>query len=178
MRLLRTIRLDASDTFLFPSAAEAGEWAVSGAFLFSEVNLATLKGKDLAAFRSGFLGVRSLGRSTLAQIVEANAEERAIAIDLLARCFAERLGAPDLQTAWRAATEEIDFAISLCDHPTGTLVAVERSAENGAIREAFRTLRRRDDFQQWPVISFESDASESESAPTIDLAKLARSEGE
>ena len=178
MKLLRTVRLDASDAFLFPSAAEAGEWAVSGAFLFSEADLATLKGQDLAAFRGGFLGVPSLGRSTLAQIVEVNAEERASAIDLLARCFLERLGAPDLPTARQAAAEEIDFAISLCDHPAGTLVAVERSAENGAIREAFRTLRRRDNFQQWPVISFESDASESETATTIDLAKLARSEGE
>ena len=32
MKLLRTIRLDDSDTFLFETAAESGEWAVSGAF--------------------------------------------------------------------------------------------------------------------------------------------------
>src|SRR5579871_6929975 len=139
MKLLRTIRLDASDAFLFASAAESGEWAISGAFLFSERELATLKGQDLAAFRSGFLGVPSLGWSTLAQIVEVTKEERATAIDLLARCFVERLGAPDHRSARQAAAEEIDFAMSLSDHPTGTLVAVERSDENGAIREAFRT---------------------------------------
>ena len=33
MKLLRTIRLDPSDTFVFERAAEPGEWAVSGAFM-------------------------------------------------------------------------------------------------------------------------------------------------
>jgi hypothetical protein len=162
MKLLRTIRLDASDAFLFPSPAEDGEWAISGAFLFTEMSPATLKGQDLAAFRSGFLGVPSLGWSTLAQIVEASAEDRAIAIDLLAHCFTEQLGAPDQRTALRAATEEVDFAISLCDHPAGTLVAVDRRHEDGAVHEAFRTLRQRDDFQRWPVISLEAGTKEEE----------------
>jgi len=31
MKLLRTIRLDPSDKFVFDEAAEPGEWAVSGA---------------------------------------------------------------------------------------------------------------------------------------------------
>lgn len=171
MKLLRTIRLDASDAFVFPSAAEDGEWAVSGAFLFAEANLAALRGQDLAAFRSGFLGVPSLGWSTLAQIVDVSAEDRVRAIEVLAHCFAERLGAPDRQIALRAATEEIDFALSLCDHPAGTLVAVERRDENGAICEAFRTLRPRDDFLQWPVISLDSDARENESGSASDLTK-------
>lgn len=35
MKLLRTIRLDASDTFIFDPPAEPGELAVSGAFVFS-----------------------------------------------------------------------------------------------------------------------------------------------
>jgi len=177
VKLLRTIRLDASDAFLFPLAAEAGEWAISGAFLFGELNLAELKGQDLAAFRGGLLGVPSLGWSTLAQIVDVSAEDRAAAIDLLAHCFVARLGAPDHQTALQAATEEIDFAISLCDHPAGTLVAVDRRDENGAIREAFRTLRPRDDFEQWPVISLDDDASENEPVSVADWAKLARGEG-
>ena len=34
MKLLRTIRLDPSDTFVFERAAKPGEWAVSGAFVF------------------------------------------------------------------------------------------------------------------------------------------------
>ena len=72
MKLLRTIRLDPSDTFVFERAAEPGEWAVSGAFMFAEADLGALEGKPRAAFRGGLLGVRSLGWSTLAQVVEAS----------------------------------------------------------------------------------------------------------
>jgi hypothetical protein len=35
VKLLRTIQLDASDSFIFEMAAEPGEWAVSGAFAFA-----------------------------------------------------------------------------------------------------------------------------------------------
>ena len=129
MKLLRTIRLDPSDTFVFERAAEPGEWAVSGAFAFAHLDATKLEGKARAAFRSGFLGIDSLGWSTLVQIVEASNEDRASAV-----------GAPDLATARPAAEEEIAFAASLSDHPKGMLAAVSRKHENGAIREAFRTL--------------------------------------
>src|SRR4051812_23440412 len=109
MKLLRTIRLDTSDTFIFPSAAAAGEWAISGAFVFAGVEAATLQGKELAAFRGGFLGVPSLGWSTLAQIVEADEADRVAAIDLLAGCLMNRFGAPDPAAARKAAEEEIEF---------------------------------------------------------------------
>ena len=36
MKLLRTIRLDPSDTFVFENAAEPGEWAVTGTFMFAD----------------------------------------------------------------------------------------------------------------------------------------------
>jgi hypothetical protein len=45
VKLLRTVRLDASDTFVFGAAAEPGEWAVSGAFVFWDKDPATLDGK-------------------------------------------------------------------------------------------------------------------------------------
>ena len=73
MKLLRTIRLDASDSFVFERAAEPGEWAVSGAFAFAHCDQAQLQGKARAAFRAGFLGLGSLGRSTLVQIVVGDA---------------------------------------------------------------------------------------------------------
>ena len=76
MKLLRTIALDPSDTFVFDVAAEPGDWAVSGAFRFCDCDPATLTGKSRSAFRSGFLGVRSWGWSTLVQIVHANEEDR------------------------------------------------------------------------------------------------------
>ena len=76
MKLLRTIRLDPSDTFVFERAAAPGEWAVSGAFMFSGADPDALAGKPRAAFRSGFLGVPSLGWSTLVQIVDASEADR------------------------------------------------------------------------------------------------------
>ena len=70
MKLLRTIRLDPSDTFVFERAAEPGEWAVSGAFMFADADPETLEGKPRAAFRGGFLGVASFG------LVDAGADRR------------------------------------------------------------------------------------------------------
>jgi hypothetical protein len=174
MKLLRTIRLDSSDTFIFPSVAEPGEWAISGAFVFADVDLAALEGRELSAFRSGFLGVPSLGWSTLAQVVEVDAKDRAAAIDLAARCLLDRFGAPDLAVAREAAEEEINFAASLCDHPPDTLIAVYRTDESGTIREAFRSLHPRGGPRRGSVFSFLDAKDEEEPAATVDLATLAR----
>jgi hypothetical protein len=144
VNLLRTIQLDASDSFVFERPAEAGEWAVSGAFAFVRSDPENLRGKARTAFRAGFLGLSSLGRSTLAQIVEANEAERLSVVEMLAVQLVSGFGAPDLSTARLAAEEEIEFVASLCDHPPGILVAVTRRLENGVIREAFRTLRPRE----------------------------------
>jgi hypothetical protein len=140
VKLLRTIRADTSDTFVFSKAAEPGEWAVSGAFAFAHADQEALERKARAAFRSGFLGIGSLGWSTLAEIVEASEEDRLNAVDILTTQFFVHFGAPDSATARLAAEEEIAFTVSLCNHPTGTLVALSRSDENGSIREVFRAL--------------------------------------
>ncbi|HEU0060733.1 MAG TPA: DUF6505 family protein [Hyphomicrobiaceae bacterium] len=140
MKLLRTIRLDASDAFVFERAATPGEWAVPGAFAFSHLNVTELAGKARAAFRSGFLGIETLGWSTLAEVVEASNAERDAAIERLAQQLVQNFGAPDLACARPAAAEEIDFSAALSDHPKGMLVAVARRWEDGAIRETFRTL--------------------------------------
>jgi hypothetical protein len=140
VKLLRTIRLDASDAFVFERAAAPGEWAVSAAFAFTHLNVSALTGKARAAFRSGFLGIETLGWSTLAEVVEASSAERDAAIERLAQQLVEHFGAPDLICARSAAAEEIDFAAALSDHPKGMLVAVSRRWEDGDIREAFRTL--------------------------------------
>jgi hypothetical protein len=177
VKLLRTIRLDPSDDFIFPVAAAPGEWAISGAFVFADAELATLAGKELAAFRSGFLGVPSLGWSTLVQIVEADAADRLAAVDLAARCLLDRFGAPDLAAAREAAAGEVDFAASLCDHPPDTLIAVHRSDEGGTIRETFRSLRPRPGAKRWRAFSFTGAETEDVPAESVDLAKLARGDG-
>ena len=140
LKFPRTIRLDPSDTFVFERAAEPGEWAVSGAFVFWNRDPATLGQKQRVALRSGFLGIDSLGWSTLAIVTEATEAERQAMIERLAAQLMEKFGAPDIEAARLAAEEEIAFAASLCEHPPQTLLAVQRSVENGEIRERFRTL--------------------------------------
>src|SRR3954452_5225985 len=76
IKLPRTIRLDPSDTFVFDRAAEPGEWAVSGAFVFWNRNLEILSQKQRVALRSGFLGIESFGWSTLAIVTEATEADR------------------------------------------------------------------------------------------------------
>jgi hypothetical protein len=173
VKLLRTIHLDASDSFVFEKPAAAGEWAVSGAFAFVRSDPANLQGKARTAFRAGFLGLSSLGRSTLAQIVEASEADRLSVIEMLAGQLVSRFGAPDLPTARLAADEEIAFVASLCDHPPGVLVAVTRRLENGAIREAFRTLRPRDETSHTRAFEFLEVIGE-DAAPIehLDLAGL------
>ncbi len=101
-KCLRTIRLDASDSFVFARAAEGGEWALPGSFLFAECDqnaIDAMSPKERAAFRSGFLGVRSFGWSTLAVVTEIRPDEVAELARELAQAFVERLGAPDVATA-------------------------------------------------------------------------------
>jgi uncharacterized protein DUF6505 len=174
MKLLRTIRLDPSDTFVFERAAEPGEWAVSGAFMFWDSDPARMEGKKRAAFRAGFLGVHSLGWSTLVQIVEASADDRRAAVDTLAKHLVAEFGAPSIADAAAAAEEEFTFAASLCDHPLDTLIAVHRTVENGEIREAFRTLRPRGDRKPMRAYAFLEVEGEEEPGETVDLAKLAK----
>jgi hypothetical protein len=177
IKLLRTIRLDPSDTFVFERAAEPGEWAVPGAFMFWNVDVAHLKGKAQAAFRTGFLGVRSLGWSTLVQIVDASEDDRDAMIEQLARHLREKFGAPDEERAREAATEEVAFAASLCEPPRDTLIALHRGQDDGAIRETFRTLRPRGGEKPRRAFSLVEVEGEDEPDEAIDLVGLMRGEG-
>jgi hypothetical protein len=173
MKLLRTIRLDPSDTFVFERAAAPGEWAVSGAFMFWNAGPATMEGKARAAFRSGFLGVASLGWSTLVQVVEADDDARLAAIDTLAKQLVAHFGAPSVEDAVAAAEEEFEFAASLCNHPLDTLIAMHRSNDGGEIREAFRTLRPKDGPKPLRAFAFLDVEGEEDPAEQVDLAAMA-----
>ena len=178
MKLLRTIRLDPSDTFVFEKAAEPGEWAVSGAFVFWGSDPTALEGKARSAFRGGFLGVASLGWSTLVQIVEASTADRAALVDALAQKLVDNFGAPDMAAARLAAEEEVAFAESLCTQAQDTLVAVHRTTEDGAVHETFRTLRPRNGPKPLRAFSFlevEGD-DDAQPADTVDLIGMAARE--
>jgi hypothetical protein len=174
VKLLRTIRLDASDTFVFERAAEPGEWAVPGTFVFAHQNVRTLEGKQRAAFRSGFIGVETLGWSTLAQVVEATDADRACALEVLAQRLVAHFGAPDLPTARAAAEEEIAFAASISEHPKGMLVALSRQYEGGAIRESFRTLTPAVGLAPARAYAFLEVTGEDEAAEEIELRSLGK----
>jgi len=173
MKLIRTIRLDPSDTFVFERAAEPGEWAVSGAFAFWDADDTKLEGKARSAFRGGFLGVESLGWSTLVQIVEASAADRAALVERLAQQLVASFGAPDVASARAAAEEEVAFAESLCNHAADTLIAVHRGFEDGAVREAFRTLHPRGDRKPMRAFSFLEVEGEEDVGEEVDLVALA-----
>jgi hypothetical protein len=172
MRLLRTIRLDASDTFVFERAAEPGEWAVSGSFVFLDDDVSNLQGKARTAFRGGFLGVQSLGWSTLVQIVEASEADHARAVGMLAEQLMTSFGAPTLQDAKAAAEEEFAFASSLCSHPVDTLIAVHRVQDNGEIRETFRSLQPKAGPRPFRAFAFMEAADAPEEH--VDLMALGR----
>ena len=172
MKLLRTIALDPSDTFVFDVAAEPGDWAVSGAFRFCDRDPETLTGKDRSAFRSGFLGVRAWGWSTLVQIVHATAVDRGTLVELLAAQLVERFGAPDLAIARLAAEEEVAFAEALCTHPIGSLIALHRTASDGEVRESFRRLKLREGTGHGKAFSFMEIEDDLEPDSHIDLANM------
>jgi hypothetical protein len=183
LRFPRTIRLDPSDTLVFERAAEPGEWAVSGAFVFWNQDPATLGQKQRVALRSGFLGIESLGWSTLAIVTEATEADRQTMIKRLASQLLEKFGAPDLEAARLAAEEEVAFAASLCDHPPQTLLAVQRSVENGEIRERFRTLKPREAVAgadrlhaHAPAFTFHEVEGDAEPAEQVDLLGMIRND--
>jgi Family of unknown function (DUF6505) len=181
-RLPRTLRLDPSDTVVFDRAAEPGEWAVPGGFAFWDEDPAALSGRRRQEFRAGFLGLRSFGWSTLVEVADAAPAERAEAVEALAARILAAHGAPGPGAARAAAEEEIAFAESLCAHPPGTVLALARSVEEGAVRERFRTLHRRDgpspDRERLPVFRVVEVKGEDEPPERPDLSALRRRTGE
>lgn len=183
-KLLRTIRLDASDTFIFERAATPGEWAVPGTFAFWDVDAAALTGRPRQAFRAGFLGLESFGWSTLAVVTEATDTDRAAAVEALAQHLVAAHGAPDLEAARAAADEELRYAEELAAHPPQTLIALQRKAmPDGAISEQFRTFRAAGDALRgasmpcsagaFAIVGDDDDGgSETDADAELDLAGL------
>ena len=139
----RTIRLDVSDLNVFPAAAEPGEWAVPGTFAYSDTEPASLSGKEQLAFEGGWLGVESFGRSTFVQVSSATYEQLDTIVERLAAHFVDRYGAPGMPAAIPVAQEEADYAIGLCDHEVGTLLAIERAFTEDGVTEKIRVVKPR-----------------------------------
>lgn len=142
MKLLRTVRFDVSDSFVFDPAADADEWAVSGAFAFMHLTPAQTTGKLKQAFANGFLGTTSFGRATFVTVSEATADDRHALEQRLARHFVQHYGAPSLEAALPAAREEVDFVVDLVrEADINTVFTVRRSwNEDGSLKEELRAL--------------------------------------
>lgn len=145
MKLARTIRLDGSDLNVFDSPAEIGEWAISGAFSFSNWTEADLVGKARQAFSNGWLGLDSYGRATVVAVTAIGEAELAALVDRLAAHFVEAYGAPSAETARPVAAEEIDHMRRMCeDHTDNTLLTVGRTLVEAGVREQFRSIPPQD----------------------------------
>ncbi len=140
MKLAKTIQLDVSDTHVFEHPAEVGEWAITGTFAFVDSDPADWSGKQQLAFRAGWLGIGSFGNSTFVQVAELSTHEYEQALRTLAAYLAENYNAPGQEAATRAARQEIDDMIAMCDHPPGTLLTIERAISEQKITEKTRVL--------------------------------------
>ncbi len=140
MKLAKTIRLDISDAHVFERPAEPGEWAITGTFGFIDSDPAEWSGKQQLVFRTAWLAIGSFGHSTFVQVSEISAEDFDQALQALADYLAETFNAPSPEAAIQAARQEIDDMASLCEHPPGTLLAMERAISGQDITETARVL--------------------------------------
>ena len=143
MKLLKTIRFDASDQRVFELAAAPEEWAVSGAFAFTGLGADAIAGKTRQAFANGFLGLLSFGRSTFATVAEATQLDLEEVERRLAEHFVSAHAAPGFEAARPAARDEAAFVVDLCrDAAVNTVFTVRRTWDaRGQIKEEFRTIR-------------------------------------
>jgi hypothetical protein len=142
LKFLSTIRLDVSDENVFPLAAKIDEWALTGTFIFSDINPVSLSKKEMLAFRNGWLGTKSFGHSTFVLIKEISEKQYQSVVSSLAEHIFKYYGAPDMDLAMKAARGEVEFAAELCDHPIGTMLSIERAFTDNDISESFRVVEK------------------------------------
>ena len=157
MKLARTIRLDVSDTNVFPRPAEPGEWAVTGTFAFADSDPAGLDVKERIAFSDGWFGTESYGRSTFVQVTNIGQDDYDETVRRLAAHLFQDYGAPDMMAALDAARQEVDDMVALCDHPAGTLLAIEREFAELSITERTRVVEPKGDGMHARIWSLEED---------------------
>ena len=140
MKLAKTIQLDVSDTHVFERPAEVGEWAITGTFAFVDSDPSNWSSKQQLAFRTSWLGIGSFGHSTFVQVVEMSTPEYEQLIQTLSAYLADAYNAPSQEAAQQAAQQEIDDMVAMCDHPSGTLISIERSIADQDITEKTSVL--------------------------------------
>jgi hypothetical protein len=142
VRLARTLRFDESDERVFEPAAQPDEWAISGAFEFSDWTEDMLTGKPRQAFANGWLGLESFGRATFVATAQIEQAEYDALVERLAQHFVDRYGAPGLDAARPVAEDELRFMREMCeDHDPNTLLVVSRELVEAGVSESFRAIK-------------------------------------
>ncbi len=156
MKFARTIQLDASDNQIFEIPANAEEWAVTGTFEFIGGDPAEWTKKHQLAFKSGWMGLTSFGRATFVQVAVMPDEQFEDVVRSLTAHLFERYGAPDMLAATEAARGECLETAELCDHPAGTLLAIERELTEDGIAERVRVIPAKGDGSHATIWSIEA----------------------
>ena len=141
MKLAKTIQLDVSDTHVFERPAKPQEWAISGTFAFVDSEPENWPKKQKFSFQSAWLSIETFGNATFVQVAEISEEEREFMTRALASYLIERYNAPSSSEANKAAKYEIDDMATLCVHPTGTLLTIERFFSDKGIEEKIRAVK-------------------------------------
>ena len=140
MNLAKTVQLDPSDLHIFERPAEIGEWAIAGTFSFVDSDPAAWSKKQKLALQSAWLGIGSFGYSTFAQATAISSAEYEQLLLTLTAHLTDQYRAPNLKAATDAAKQEIDDMATLCNHPPGTLLAIERNIDGQNITEQTRII--------------------------------------
>jgi hypothetical protein len=135
MRFPRTLAVPSkASPFIQPIS---GEWAVTGAFRFAHRDPATFRGKELRAFKHGWLAIESFGEAALVEVAELDAANYDSLLRRLAAQVMAHYGVTNPTEAVQTAAEEMAFAESLCDFASGTRLALDREFnEQGLIEKA------------------------------------------
>mgnify|MGYP004391016151 CR=1 FL=1 len=174
MKLARTIHLDVSDTNVFTAVARPGEWAVTGTFAFADSDPSAWTNKDKIAFRDGWMGTESFGRSTFVQVTTIAQEHYEEIVRCLAGHIFESYGAPGMIDALEAARTEVDDMAKICEHPVGTLLAIERTADDQAITERTRVITPPSEEFHTRIWAIDDDDGDGDSSIAAQHIRLSR----
>jgi len=144
MKFLKAVRLDASDDLVYSGcgAARDGEWLVSGGYAVCDPIGASHRTPKCRCLTS-FVGVESHGRCTLAEIVEIDETEYRQIIERLTRHLTDDLGAPTVDVACAAATDEAEYTADLCESFSPEVwIAVKRTPADDGVKEHYSVFKR------------------------------------
>ena len=91
------------------------------------------------------------------QVTDIGPEDYEETVRRLAAHLFQDYGAPDMMAALEAARHEVDDMAGLCEHPAGTLLAIEREFSEHSITERTRVVEAKDDGQHARIWSVEPD---------------------